>query len=451
MSAIGDYIHFSRQNYLAHGTTQDGNFEMWKSAVEDVKKRVAKSAVTISDGDSEKIAQALEGILKSNIKDDSAEAQAKREIERILTEKYQDALQNVDYSTGNVTTKDKNSVIGQARSSTNITNLLTRANRLEEIISSKASKGAINAKEALVQVQELQKFYDHMATEINRYKKRNKIQITEDPRLHKDLQAKKASLNKLIKEFAAFPATELQKGDFFEIAVAQLSEVCENVIASVIKGELREKVEYNRAAFEEKYLTKNFGDMLEKTSVSQGKVDVEIWWKGQDQISQLLEASIKNADFSRYYIHVLSGSSLLFMIQDLDTDFVNHFLNLFAKHKGKDSNDFMNLKQQMAEEMRLVLLYKGLTGDNYQRESANLFIVNDNNTGKVRVYKMQDLVDRAVENIKVLKGIQINGKTLNEKISFVNNWSETPDIRISSLLAQVQAAKVSASIFTGLL
>lgn len=450
-TGIGDYIHFSRDNYLQHGVTEDGSFKMWESAVDDVKKKARKNSVSLTDKDLQTIEQALEGILKSDIKDDTPQAVAKQEVLRVLEEKFKDTLQNVDDKTGNVTLKDASSVLGKARSSTNIANLVKRVNQLEQIIIDQARQGSIDAKNALIEVKSLQSFYDSVASQINQYKKRNKIKITEDPRLYKDLQAKKTSLNNLIKEFAAYPAMELQKGEFFENMAACLPKVCENVVATHIKAIDREKVSYDTEKFAPQFITKSFGEMLEKTSMTQGKIDVEITWRGDDGLEQLLGASLKNANLGNYYVHVVTGSSLLFMIQDLDTNFVNHFLNLFAKHKGKDSSIFMDYKKQMVEEMRLVLFYKGLTGDNYQRTSANTFIVNDNRTGKVKAYRTQDLVDKAIENIDTLRGIQLNGKTFNEKISFVNNWSSTPDIRISSLLAQVQAAKVSASIFTGLL
>ena len=450
-TGIGDYIHYSRDGYLQHGTTENGNFQMWESAIDSVKKRARKSNVTLSEQDLQKIESALEGILKSKIQDNTPQAKAKQEVIRILEQKFKDSLQNLDDTTGNVTLKDASSVLGKARSSTNIANLVKRVNNLEQIIIEQAQQGSMNASNALAEVKSLQSFYDSIATQINQFKKRNKIKITEDPRLHKDLQAKKNSLNNLIKEFAAYPAMELQKGEFFENLVAALPKVCENVVATYIQAIDREKVSYNKDNFASQFMTKNFGDMLEKTSLTQGKIDVEITWQGDDGLEQLLGASIKNANLGNYYVHVVTGSSLLFMIQDLDKDFVNHFLNLFAQHKGKNTKTFMDYKQQMVEEMRLVLFYKGLTGDNYQRTSANMFIVNDNRTGKVRAYKAQDLIDKAAENIETLRGVQINGKTFNEKISFVNNWSATPDIRISNLLAQVQAAKVSASIFTGLL
>ena len=90
---------------------------------------------------------------------------------RILEEKFKDTLQNVDDKTGNVTLKDASSVLGKARSSTNIANLVKRVNQLEQIIIDQARQGSIDAKNALIEVKSLQSFYDSVASQINQYKK----------------------------------------------------------------------------------------------------------------------------------------------------------------------------------------------------------------------------------------------------------------------------------------
>jgi hypothetical protein len=114
------------------------------------------------------------------------------------------------------------------------------------------------------------------------------------------------------------------------------------------------------------------------------------------------------------------------MLQDINADFVNHFLNLYAQHgKNRDGSSSapydlqLNArKSAILQEVKLILLYKAMTGDTNGRSSANLFVVNDAATGKVRVIDMYTLLENvSKENIQ---GIQFNGKTFNEKIKFAN-------------------------------
>lgn len=456
MSAIGDYIHYSKRNYMKEGTSKGGVFQMWEEQSRRIRERAeAESYADISQPDLELLANALEGIMSKGGIAGTPEETARKEIERVLIEKYKDKLQNINYETGNVTlNKDAETAIGKARSNANVANLYRKAMQIEKIVLEQAQKGNMEAQLALSSAKEIASYYNAIAEEINEYKRNNKLKITYTPEQTAEMSQKRKELNALIAEFAAYPAIELQKGDFFEVAADQLGTVIENVVATEIKGSARERVEIEKEFFATQYFTKDFGDMIEKTSLSQGKVDVEITWKGQDNINSLLRASLKNANLGHYYVRMVSGSSLLFMIQDLDTDFVNHFLNLMAKHKGtkNDIPKFVKLKEQMVEEMRLALFYKSLSGDNFQRTAANVFIVNDNRTGKVRAYRIQDLVNKAADNIKLLTGVKLNNKTLNTDITFRNDWHDgSPEGRISGLLADVHATKVSASLHTSLL
>lgn len=456
MSAIGDYIHYSKRNYMKEGTSKGGVFQMWEEQSRRIRERAeAESYADISQPDLELLANALEGIMSKGGIAGTPEETARKEIERVLIEKYKDRLQNINYETGNVTlNKDAETAIGKARSNAKVASLYRKAMQIEKIVLEQAQRGNMEAQLALSSAKEIASYYNAIAEEINEYKRNNKLKITYTPEQTAEMNQKRKELNALIAEFAAYPAIELQKGDFFEVAADQLGTVIENVVATEIKGGARERVEIEKEFLATQYFTKDFGDMIEKTSLSQGKVDVEITWKGQDNINSLLRASLKNANLGHYYVRMVSGSSLLFMIQDLDTDFVNHFLNLMAKHKGtkNDIPKFVKLKEQMVEEMRLALFYKSLSGDNFQRTTANVFIVNDNRTGKVRAYRIQDLVNKAADNIKLLTGVKLNNKTLNTDINFRNDWHDgSPEGRISGLLADVHATKVSASLHTSLL
>lgn len=130
--------------------------------------------------------------------------------------------------------------------------------------------------------------------------------------------------------------------------------------------------------------------------------------------------SAKNVSLDSYYIHILDGSPLLYMLQDVDSEYVNHFLNIFASHKGHSSKSatVASYRTAMLQDIKLVLMYKAITGDVAGRKTANLFIVNDNRTGSVKVYAIDDLIDKIEQ--QPIDGIQLNGKTFNTSINLYN-------------------------------
>jgi len=68
---------------------------------------------------------------------------------------------------------------------------------------------------------------------------------------------------------------------------------------------------------------------------TQDKLDVAFEWKGD-----LLNISAKNYSLanSDAMIHLLSGSSLLYLISNENPDFVNHWLNLIAANYDGGDN-----------------------------------------------------------------------------------------------------------------
>ena len=106
------------------------------------------------------------------------------------------------------------------------------------------------------------------------------------------------------------------------------------------------------------------------------------------------------------------------------------------------------MRPDMIQELRLIILYKALTGDVGGRKSANLFIANDNKTGQVKVHNVSDIINKANKNLS--RGVAIKGVNLSMK-KFLNTYATTPEERISRLLADVHARKISVGLNTSLL
>lgn len=454
MGAIGDYIHYTSKGYLEHGTTKRGAFQGWVSQrpliLEKLKQNKESS---LNSEEQRELEDILTGLLK-NEQGNPNITKVQAEVQEKMEEIFGEALQSIDFETGDVKAKKSiNSSVGIARNATNIEDLISRVDRLESIIIKNTEKLEI-PKGMSTQVKQLKSYYNNLAKELKKVKQANGQDAATAllAERTKDLREKKKLLNELISEYAAYPAVALQKGTFFEHLIAQAPKVAKNEamneIGKVI-GDVTENVSFDKEAFASQFLTQQVDEVLSKTSVSQGKIDVSLEWKDKN-----LGISAKNYNLDRYYVHVLSGSSLLYMLQDLDSDFVNHFLNLYAAHGklegqkvGADNARLATMKSGILPEIKLILLYKGLTGDTNGRSAANLFIINNSSKGKVKVLDMYKIISKA--GAQMIKGIKLNDKTLDEKIKFKNDWEEgSPQQRISKLLLDVHARKVSVAIGT---
>lgn len=442
MGAIGDYVHYSLNGYLEHGITKNQTFQSYKSQKDIIRKKAKSSAKQIKDVDLKKMEEAIMAIMRAEAEDNSAVATARNNVSQYLNSLFTD-LQSYDFATGKFSlTGSKTSRVGQARSYYDVEDILKRLNKTEQAIMEAIKEGQVNEADIRERIDNLKNYYAKVQNDINKFKTSKGWQKSLTVKQTQQLKEQRRELNKLIKEFAAYPAVALQQGTFFEAVLDQLPLVAKEALTSEIRGDIPEIVAMDKTKFANQYITKDFGDLLERTSVSQGKVDVSVMWNETP-----VNISAKSVDLNNYYIHLVTGSSLLYMIQDLNSNFVNHFLNIFAAHKGSSSR-LSQMKLAMAQEMKLILMYKALTGDNYKRTSANVFAVNDINTGKVRLFDMYTLIDKVSKDQQGIMGIQLNKKTFNENIKFNNSYAATPDERISRLLTDVHNRKVSVSINT---
>lgn len=452
MGAIGDYVHYSYAGYEAHGTSRNGTFKAWKSQRQKVLKSASKlSKSSLNKQERQQLEQLLTGMMSTAEPADAITNQARQNVLDKMEQQFNDTLQEIDWSTGDVKMHvDRESVIGRAKDAKNIDDLIKRVDKLEKIMTQEAQQGILIEKKAKKQVKEIQKYYHEIANKIGQYEKSNQLSVNAYAQIADDLEKQRKALNELIAKYAAYPAVSLQKGTFFERLIEQVPLVAEQLgIEALTKvvGDDYEEVSFDQSQFSGAFTsTALIGNVLEKTSSSQGKIDVELQWDDKQ-----IGLSAKNIaiDPNKYQIHLVTGSSLLYMIQDRDTDFVNHFLNLFAKHgrPGAITGAFRTSKELMKDEMKLILFFKALTGANYKRKAANLFVVNDSTTGRVYVKSIEGLIDKVAEDINKYVGITLNGNTFNTSIKQFNNPSlDNSKDRISALLMDVHARKVNVSL-----
>lgn len=190
------------------------------------------------------------------------------------------------------------------------------------------------------------------------------------------------------------------------------------------------------------------------TTATQGTVDVSITFPTDSALSQLFgldqfNASIKNySNISRTPIHVLSGAPLFSLMMLLDTNFINHYINLLVTHPdGSVGGSEINTAEEAIKEaiaIRALTGARSIEGINYNL--ANVFVVNDRRTGRFRVIGTGTLIQQLSNNMDKLASFSGLPKSLsNIFIGDTYNYEEAAQ-RIAKILAQLHACKISMSL-----
>lgn len=202
---------------------------------------------------------------------------------------------------------------------------------------------------------------------------------------------------------------------------------------------------------------------------TQGKVDVRVNISAGEGL-ETLNISAKNYKLTNEgfgYIHVVSGTSLLFLFQEEMPTFVDSFANVFSHYTDEQSAtiNLASLRRSYAEEARLAIAYRAITGDVMRmsggmrvNDSANVMVVRNATTGQMKVTSMHEILNKMLSNSQSLSSkisVKANGSPL-EALRFSNVYVEgAPDIakwqRVGNILEQVHATKISASLNAAML
>lgn len=286
-------------------------------------------------------------------------------------------------------------------------------------------------------------------------------------------------MNYLIKESGIFPVLRASaiKGQFLE----------NSIIAALAVGDKKSKEEIKKAITQgvqnfnkdnKKKATIDFGTyfssdipfsqissqvdgysasnkMLVSNIASDGKLDVSIDWGGSPR-----KISAKNYNLSiNKGVTLVNGTNLLYILQDEDSEFVNHYFNILATSKTT-SFDINYYRREAYTAAAITILYKALTGDTFGRadEIAEIFVVKDSSKAdnSVKVYDMGDILRTIGENIdKLDEYIYMEyGRGKNIKDLVINNdWvgekqkdKKLANDRIANFLVNAMKVKLHVAL-----
>lgn len=461
MSAIGHYIHFSKKGYEEHGTTRSGKFNDPSISYRRQKKIMQHKIRTrfgekkgITKKKLQNIAEIIEGF-----KGDLTQVKKLPEATAIinnLNRTFEETLRKgeLDFETASFKGEDLKGVgrVSAHRTKESKTlfldlkEIVSKIEKLESIMESPLKKG----NPSLNNIADLKKKYENLLNssvkEINNKLKNEGIKLYKGRIVgnYKTIGKLRDELNGLIETYAPYAPIIGLEGQLFEDAIAFALKQGSNFAEEQIDTFLEKTVQganttsvkqYNQEKFIQPLSSNSF---LEATMPLRSKVDIAITWNDIP-----LKISAKNITFhNNKMIETVTGSPLLYMMQDMDIVFVNHWINLHALFPRGNAK-----RKDIDDKMKLFLFYKSLTGDTFGRDDndlVNLFVVNDKITGKVIVKNIKDIIEAAEKNIQTIK-MQLNGKNIKDIPKLKNKWHESgPEARIATILHQLHELKVSA-------
>lgn len=486
ISAIGDYIHYTSKGYAKYGIAKFREtpqkevdiFNAFKTKFLQKIQEEANQAMTKSERI--QLQKNLSQILDSNV-DRSDEnniiAQIQNELVHLVEQQAQRGKNNaiVDFSTGNVTLQQAQSIalIKKEQVLSQIDTSLKKVSIYKSTIESRIAHinkliGSIKFNTDKITVQQkiaqIETNYQMIKQNVQNLRGTNQLYFTEDV---KNLVS---DINNLLVAFDATAMNNLIKGDFMEYAVALSPLVGMNLAQEEARKQIKqleatkvgtdrstvkintdlfsEQIDFNKLAIQNRGWTYNQNNKLFTTILpTQEKIDVNLSWQGRT-----IPASIKNVNlFSGYDVHLVSNTSLLYLIQDMDTNFVNHYLNVVATHNESSSMDgyiSSQMYHSAQQVMKLLILYKAISGKTYGRQSASIFIVNDNSKSgieSIKIYDIPSLIVEASNNLTAFTTITANGVDL--AFMRINNpWSKDYSTRITRVIQNVHNQKISAAL-----
>lgn len=492
MGKIGDYVHLKWANYMRCGTERDeriGSLAVDLQNAQNLQKQLINNQLSniIKGGLSNAEIKRLENVLNYMIGDsktgfgdpsqDYRIQNLRQAVVEQMEEEYQYKLQEIKLDTIdvkglNLEIKKDNvkTAVKEMKAENNFT-FRNIKNSIDKIMTFRGRLIEEAVKKEGTDTYKVNELINKIELEFNRLQKeegfgqRGKRTIYGSNRKqHLALSTSHTSLiediNTVCSMINSDGLSKRQKGDILEYVIAA-TKAC--MIGESVEG-IRKAMKENKKGSDNSFTITNldfFMDGIDKnifkfkveeesengrylfsSSSSQGKLDVILDWE-----SKPIRISAKNENLrhNSNNINLVNESPLTYLIQDSNSNFINHYLNLSATHLDdeKSASTYLNEIQTI---MKQTLFLKALTGATFGRfdSRANIFIINDNqkSNGGIQVYSVDQLIEKAISNMKDY--IRIVTKPQFENIKYNNTFSSSSSQeRINNIIKEVYQTKVT--------
>lgn len=412
MSGIGDYIHYKKSNYRKFGTYRNENsnyseaMDIYQKQRNSLKARIPST----QNKELEELENFLNGMMYGKEKNPQADIKAMKELQDRLLTVFQEKYNNfgINFTKGLGVYYDPK-LISNRKEEIDISVLENYLQRIINLANTNNKAKSFDINKINQTIQELENY-------INTHQNEKKVSLT-----NATAQNLIANINEVLKMQSVPMALAI--GDAFEYWLALASqyagakaiEEADKVVNDLVKGTTgRSNPIISLSNFSDEFVSMddlinsgvfspNWKPINNSTAFkfdkpTQDKLDVVFEWKGDE-----LNISAKNYKLSSddKMIHLVSGTSLLYLISTENTDFVNHWLNTVSGNSG-DTIAKANLTSAHIA-MKLTLFAKALTGMGTSSNSnvADTFILNNRTKSHIYVRNMKNVfnaVDSIIDN-----------------------------------------------------
>ena len=462
MAGIGDYIHYKQSNYIKFGTTKDSidhssAQEIFSEQRKALKQFIAKNNSTT---DTSQIESFLNNLMYGTDGIDQATKKAYEElkvrISDVVAEKYanfgvnfgkeNDQSMNIYYTPPTETTKNQASISTLKKYLSTIFNMINGSLGVMD----KADMGKLN------------EVYQTLKQTINAMESQGETTIK-----WKNNQTLKEDINTAL-AWQSIPIKNAL-GDVFEWWLALASQLGEDlsnkttdeILEEFVKGSsgsnkqismdnfssdyVDGKLLWESGAFKKGWTPINDYTAFQFDKKSQDKLDVIFNWEG-DQTPLYVSAKNYKLENPQDLIHLVSGTSLLMLIQNEPADFVNHWLNCVSSIANGTDVLPASILQQAHFMMKFTLFVQALAGKD-QSQSVNTLIVNNRTKQHIYVKSMEQILNQISE--ETASFMRISGYPQKVQQFWVGDERQDEEMakrRISKLIADLHTYQLNISM-----
>lgn len=461
MSAIGDYIRLTTEDCIGYnGYAQQKN---WREQRLQQLQTIKSSTLT-------SITEAVEGITTPKTEKQKIFA---KQVQNMIQNKWVKDFEDIDWQNLTVFTGDdvKNGGVGRIRLKNNqvttkISTVVRKIEKLQQIILNDLKTKntsltteqltALFDKKIKPMMEAFEEAYNYSYTELKKFSddKIDNLGLKVSQHRNRQIAIKTfmQETNALIEKYAEIPAIASAEGNLLEYVVAAAGQVTGSMaeqtiikqIEDAVKGQQTVKTEFNRnilpAEIQEQVIQQNSKlNISSDTQSRRSKIDIQLEWDKEP-----LRISAKNIRIkdTHGWASLVDGSPLLTMIQNMDIDFVNHYLKLISYNKIP--TELKDIRENTIEQMKLNLAFTALIGDQFSnsKDKVNVFVINDKNGKGIKFIAIPDLV-------KKLKSTNTSVKLNTKSISDFRLL--TKKMNLQQIIMKIHETKVHAAFNAAIL
>lgn len=474
MSGIGDYIHYTRSGYIAHGTTKDGPpgsnaQQVFQRTKNDILSEIGRPNEAHFRSLEQKLSQFFFA-REENLGD--VNFQHLEELLGAMVLKWS----NIAFSGGGVTQRKLSTK--QPKYAT-IAKYYNSAKRIKEIMDARLQKSQQSNKDITnleKQLDAIQKLIDELEVIVKDYETANQGKLeSEKPKTIDGNKYDIALINTLLGKIDGHQVLSVI-GTYLEgiiglvddrvqstteaIGLNLADQILTGTQSSAIKQgatidkslqaeikKLEAKVN-NKTTLASGTVGKHKIDIRMEGNfkkVTAGKIDVNLLYEGNPY-----RISAKSYNIAKRPNIILGSNQPLFQIlqrNSADEDFINHYLNILTSHaKGGGKHP---LYKDALSIGRFIIAADGIAGAAQKTGYADTLVIADRSSKRIKVISMSSLLNNVDKYFKIIGYDNINwvgyNKWKGKDKSFKSE--EAAKTRISDLIVRLHQIKISTTLY----